>query len=803
MDKQPGTSRQRLRDDVARQEQNYSLPSANAEGQNRCDDNAPALPVSVTCLGVFAVYKRGEQILQWDNRKARELLAYLATRPRCAAMHAELVEALWPDDDFVTGQRLLYTAVWALRKTLDDLPASDRAAPVARSLSNRTSSQAAATFRASVLVSGRGHYALDRSLCSVDVADLRRHIEHPSPDVSPAAWLALAARASHPCCAGETYPWLPAVRSHLRRHSLAALRRVVQLAQREGDIFTTLIALHRHLDLDPTHEEIVALAMRLHMRRGELAAASDCYRSFCATLKRTSKYGDDALMPSAELQSLFAAVRASSPSPGMTAFARAPPRSRAAVTTFSADSFRGRSMMIHILLPRHSVAVVRCRDDCRIGGRQLSTESTVPSTCDLSQQLRPTSARPRPVLPRVSGKWFVLAAALLALALAALVLGTPTARTPRYITSTAVNGGQAGNGVAQAPYLPPSPIPSVTAPQQQSPSSPASPPSSSPTLENPASPGSLDTSSPPSAQTPSPGLGLPDPGQWVQQVVVAALMALLSGLLSAIGQILTWATGLHSSAFNFVTLTPPSGTYASAAVEALWRWVAGVADAALALLTLWGGYNAMVRSAIGARYASAMELIPRLMLAALAANLSLLFAGFFVDLNNALCDGVGQVGLPGFGALDSTVQTLAGLVLALVYGVVGLLLVVQMLLRIALLDLLIVTAPLGLLCWALPQTQAWARLWTSTFVATCLVQFLQVLVLKLGASLLLEPTPGRFDVAVLTLLVGIADLYLTFKIPGMLRNWALRSVGAASVGGLVDQGVAWARAAGTVIAAAT
>ena len=284
---------------------------------------------------------------------------------------------------------------------------------------------------------------------------------------------------------------------------------------------------------------------------------------------------------------------------------------------------------------------------------------------------------------------------------------------------------------------------------------------------------------------------------------MAALTALLSGLLTAIGQVLTWATGLHTSAFNFVTLTPPSGTYASTTVQTLWRWVAGVADAALALLTLWGGYNAMVRSAIGARYASAMELIPRLVLAALAANLSLLFAGFFVDLNNALCDGVGQVGLPGFGALDSTAQTLAGLVLALVYGVVGLLLVVQMLLRIALLDLLIVTAPLGLLCWALPQTQAWARLWTSTFVATCLVQFLQVLVLKLGASLLLEPTPGRFDVAVLTLLVGIADLYLTFKIPGMLRNWALRSVGAASVGGLVDQGVAWARAAGAVIAAAT
>jgi hypothetical protein len=139
--------------------------------------------------------------------------------------------------------------------------------------------------------------------------------------------------------------------------------------------------------------------------------------------------------------------------------------------------------------------------------------------------------------------------------------------------------------------------------------------------------------------------------------------------------------------------------------------------------------------------------------------------------------------------------------LALIYGVVGALLVLEMLLRLALLDLLIITAPLGLLCWALPQTQAWARLLTSTFVATTLVQFLQMATLKLGAALILELTPGRLDNAVLTLLVGIADLYLTFKIPGMLRTWTLRSVGAASVGGLVEYGVSMARAAASVASA--
>jgi hypothetical protein len=230
--------------------------------------------------------------------------------------------------------------------------------------------------------------------------------------------------------------------------------------------------------------------------------------------------------------------------------------------------------------------------------------------------------------------------------------------------------------------------------------------------------------------------------------------------------------------------------------------VVGVADASLAVFLLWGGYAAMSRDALGTQAHTAMHLLPRLGFAALAANLSLLFTSSVIDLGNALCDGVGQVGLPGYATATGAQQDLAALVLAVVYAVIGFLLVAQMLLHLALLDVLIVTAPLGFLCWALPQTQAWARLWTSTFVATALVQFLQILALRLGALLVIELTPGRLDSATLTLLAGIATLYLTFKLPGMLQSWALRHVGAASMGGLIEQGAAVAQSLGSVAAGA-
>ena len=57
-------------------------------------------------------------------------------------------------------------------------------------------------------------------------------------------------------------------------------------------------------------------------------------------------------------------------------------------------------------------------------------------------------------------------------------------------------------------------------------------------------------------------------------------------------------------------------------------------------------------------------------------------------------------------------------------------------------EVLLVVSPLGLLCWVLPQTQSWARLWSSTFFGAVFTQFVQVLALKLGGSLLTMKIPG-------------------------------------------------------------
>lgn len=207
--------------------------------------------------------------------------------------------------------------------------------------------------------------------------------------------------------------------------------------------------------------------------------------------------------------------------------------------------------------------------------------STVPSKRRGAGCPRPSSmASPRPLgspprrIVQASQRWSLALAGFLALAIAALALSLPAAPQHALVApSSRVDGRAApsaasrasGHGAVQLASSP-------TIPSSTLPTAVATPPSA---LASPASP---STSPIPSAAA-SPdgwGWGLPDPTQWVRSVLSAILTAFFSGVLTALVHILDWAQGFGGSAFNFVTRTPPEGTYASSSVVARgagwWAW---------------------------------------------------------------------------------------------------------------------------------------------------------------------------------------------------------------------------------------
>src|ERR1700730_2100907 len=233
-----------------------------------------------------------------------------------------------------------------------------------------------------------------------------------------------------------------------------------------------------------------------------------------------------------------------------------------------------------------------------------------------------------------------------------------------------------------------------------------------------------------------PGLGdlLANPGDWATTLFNAALVGLGEKTTNDVVGFMGWLLGNG----NIISQTPAGLSYQSEVVGRLWGTTRLIANAALAVVTVWGGVNLMVHPHIRAPYHGALELVPRVLLSAILINTSLNWGHFVIDLNNGLAQTLGSSSIPA-GATPLNPAggpPLMNLMAMAIYLVMGLLLLGQMLMRLALVDALLVIAPLALLCWVLPQTYGWAPLWVSTFFATVFVQSIQVLVLQLGSELI-------------------------------------------------------------------
>jgi hypothetical protein len=198
-------------------------------------------------------------------------------------------------------------------------------------------------------------------------------------------------------------------------------------------------------------------------------------------------------------------------------------------------------------------------------------------------------------------------------------------------------------------------------------------------------------------------------------------------------------------------LATPDLTAASSRVHELWWVSAGVANTCFVLLIVAGGVLVMGHETVQTSY-SAKEIAPRLVLAFLAANLSLFVAGQAIPLANALARALLGSG-PDPDHVRTTLKTLAlapldsssGLLimLAIVLAVMALLLVAAYVIRVSLLIVLIAGAPLALACHALPKIEGLAQLWWRAFAGCLGIQVGQALVLGMAVRVFFEADRDR------------------------------------------------------------
>jgi hypothetical protein len=187
-----------------------------------------------------------------------------------------------------------------------------------------------------------------------------------------------------------------------------------------------------------------------------------------------------------------------------------------------------------------------------------------------------------------------------------------------------------------------------------------------------------------------PPCGLGDLGTWLQQTVGTIVSNFLGSLVKTFGD----AIASFINDVNFLTRTPENLSYNHQLVKQFAMATQVLADGLLAVVVLVGGFNVMLRPYMGATYAGAQEFLPRLLLGGILINAATWWCRLAIDANNAAC---GVFGAPTttdvlVGVLHVAGDPLSGLVmvLVLVLVVMTILLIVQQLMRLALVDVLVV-----------------------------------------------------------------------------------------------------------------
>ncbi|GAB2677138.1 hypothetical protein GCM10027271_42450 [Saccharopolyspora gloriosae] len=322
-------------------------------------------------------------------------------------------------------------------------------------------------------------------------------------------------------------------------------------------------------------------------------------------------------------------------------------------------------------------------------------------------------------------------------------LRTPAARLV-VIALLAVLGlaGPAATALAQAPSPAPSPVPAPADPTVPVPLPPrpdaCGPGTTLPVCAFPP-PSTRPPPEPPQPVTPKPGGGEECGFSNVPACVSDAVASFFKGLVTpGLNEVL----GLLADS---LLVTPRLDELP--VMGEIWEQSRQIVLVAYSLVVTIAGLIVLAYQTLQTR-ASIKEVLPRVAVGFLAANLSLLFAGYAIDIANALSQAILgnnlDPGQAGQAMTETLMQDLdvGGVFLIFVALALLVMLVVVLLtyvVRLMLTIVLLAAAPLLLMCHALPQTEGIALWWWKAFGGVLVIQIGQAFTLVAAMKMFFLP----------------------------------------------------------------
>jgi hypothetical protein len=252
-----------------------------------------------------------------------------------------------------------------------------------------------------------------------------------------------------------------------------------------------------------------------------------------------------------------------------------------------------------------------------------------------------------------------------------------------------------------------------------------------------------------------------------------------------------WFRGLVTDALNPMldligkTVLATPQVAGQGEVGQIWLISLGIADGLLVLFLLAAGALLMTNETLHSRYAL-KDALPRIVIAAVAANASLSLSGQLISFANALSSGFLAGGVdPAHASLqlkDFMLGAVAGsgifvILLGLVAAALAVMLLILYIVRATVVLILIAGAPLLLITHALPQTDGLARLWWRGMTAALGVQVAQSLVLATAVRVFFN-SGGRQALGLsvtgnlIDLLVCLCLFWILIRIPFWAKDLA-------------------------------
>jgi hypothetical protein len=231
--------------------------------------------------------------------------------------------------------------------------------------------------------------------------------------------------------------------------------------------------------------------------------------------------------------------------------------------------------------------------------------------------------------------------------------------------------------------------------------------------------------------------------------------------------------------FSFLTTTP--SLLSNTVVFNFWLVSLGIVDSLFVIVVALLGLRLMSAATFGFEEVSLSQLLPKIGIAFLGANISLFLADYVIQTTNALINGVllttgglnhawitNAVNLEALASQQAPLIILIFMVILLIVSIVLLLMYIS---RLIVLALGAVLSPFIFLLMLLPKFSDMAEIAAKSYIVTALMMFVHVVIIQLAASFL--SLPDNSNNSLISIAVAIGLFMTLLKSPAIMLQMVL------------------------------